>query len=180
MFHTYTHSAYDNIYIYILHIYIYIYVLYMPFVIVYIYIMCIFCIYIYNYTYIYIYTRLQFVCIFATQHHSFARLRFGLRRSPVAGERRRSSDRGQGAHFVSRRALPRGNGGFPGGFHKKIVFEWCWKGRYHEHGSFELRPVWRFLLSIKNGGYIYIFLIRLWTWGVHQLFSYKNCKFNIP
>jgi hypothetical protein len=28
--------------------------------------------------------------------------------------------------------------------------------------------------------YIYIFLIRLWTWGVHQLFSYKNCKFNIP
>ena len=114
-----THIVHMIIYIYIT--YIYIYVLYMPFVIVYIYIMCIFCIYII--IHIYIYTRLQFVCIFATQHHSFARLRFGLRRSPVAGERRRSSDRGQGAHFVSRRALPRGNGGFPGGFHKKIVFE---------------------------------------------------------
>ena len=51
--------------------------------------------------------------------------------------------------------------------------------RYHEHGSFELRPVWMFLLSIKNGGCIYIYMIRLWTWGFHQLFNYKNCKFNI-
>ena len=91
MFHTYTHSAYDNIYIYIT--YIYIYVLYMPFVIVYIYIMCIFCIYIIIHIYIHVFNLFASLQLNITPSPGFG-LAFAAAPSLVNGAEAATADKG--------------------------------------------------------------------------------------
>ena len=94
----------------------------MPFVIVYMYIMCIFCIYIIIHIYIYIHVFNLFASLQLniTPSPGFG-LAFAAAPSLVNGAEAATADKGP---ILFRDVpLPRGNGGFPGGFHKKIVFE---------------------------------------------------------